>query len=99
MHINLLYRKVLYVFLSLLIVFANTQTAFAASSWSVTSAVSAGSRTVVSASKAGYKSAVNIAPTAGRLALKLGKGANWAALVYAAIQLAPDLADIDSFRP
>lgn len=99
MHIKLLYRKVLYVFLSLMIIFANTQSAYAASSWNITGAVAAGSRTVVSASKAGYKSAVNVAPTAGRLALKLGKGANWAALLYAAIQLAPDLADIESFQP
>ena len=87
MHIKLLYRKVLYVFLSLMIVFANTQTAFAASSWSVTGAVSAGARSVVSATKSGYKSAVNIAPTAGRLGLNLIKGANTAALAYAVVQI------------
>ena len=93
-------KRFLAVFLSLFLIIAPTiQQANAASNWSVTNAVSAGSRTVVSATKSGYKSAVNIAPTAGRLALKLGKGANWAALVYAAIQLAPDLADIDSFKP
>lgn len=100
MHIKLLYRKVLYVFLSLAIVIVPTiQQANAASGWSITGAVSAGSRSVVSATKGGYKSAVNIAPTAGRLALRLGKGANWAALLYAAIQLAPDIADIKSFQP
>ena len=82
-----------------IVLFSTLEQANAASSWSITSAVSAGSRSVVSATKSGYKSAVNIAPSAGRLALRLGKGANWAALVYAAIQLAPDLADIDSFKP
>lgn len=93
-------KRFLAVFLSLFLIIAPTiQQANAASSWSISSAVSAGSRTVVTATKSGYKSAVNIAPTAGRLALKLGKGANWAALVYAAIQLAPDLADIKSFQP
>lgn len=93
-------NRFLAVFLSLFLIIAPTiQQANAASGWSITSAVSAGSRTVVSASKAGFKSAVNIAPTAGRLALRLGKGANWAALVYAAIQLAPDIADVKSFRP
>jgi len=93
-------KRFLAVFLSLFLIIAPTiQQANAASSWSITGAVSAGSRTVVSASKAGFKSAVNIAPTAGRLALKLRKGANWASLLYAAIQLAPDLADINSFQP
>lgn len=83
MHIKLLYRKVLYVFLSLMIIFANTQTAYAASAWNITGAVSAGARTVVSATKSGYKSAVNIAPTAGRLALRLAKFGRSTALIYA----------------
>lgn len=82
-----------------LVLFSTLESANAASAWNITGAVSAGARTVVSASKAGYKGAVNVAPTAGRLALKLGKGANWAALLYAAIQLAPELADINSFKP
>lgn len=92
-------RKFIYLFLSVFLVFSSVTSSYAASSWSVTKSVSAGSRTVVSASKAGFKSAVNIAPTAGRLALKLRKGANWASLLYAAIQLAPDIADIESFQP
>ena len=82
-----------------LILAPTIQYANAASGWSITGAISSGSRSVVSATKGGYKSAVNIAPTAGRLALRLGKGANWAALLYAAIQLAPDIADIKSFQP
>ena len=99
MHINILFRKALYVFLSLAIIAAPTMQANAASSWGVTSSVSSGSRAIVTASKAGFKSAVNIAPTAGRLGLKLARGANWAALAYTAIQLAPPLADIESFQP
>ena len=54
-----------------LILAPSIQYANAASSWSITSAVSAGARTVVTATKSGYKSAVNIAPTAGRLGVKL----------------------------
>ncbi len=98
--IKLAFRKVLYVFLSVIIILAPTiNFANAASGWSITGVTSAGARAVVSATKGGYKSAVNVAPSAGRLALKLGKGANWAALLYAAISLAPDLADIKSFQP
>lgn len=97
---SIIFRRFIALFLSAFFIVAPTiHQANAASSWNITGAVAAGSRTVVSASKAGYKSAVNVAPTAGRLALRLGKGANWAALVYAAIQLAPELADIDSFKP
>lgn len=92
-------NRFLAVFLSLFLIIAPTiQQANAASSWNITSAVNAGSRTIVTATKGGYKSAVNIAPSAGRLALKLGKGANWAALLYAAVQLLPDIKDIDSFK-
>lgn len=91
--------RFIYLFLSVFLVLSGVTQANAASSWSVSSSVSAGSRSVVTATKAGFKSAVNVAPTAGRLALKLGKGANWAALLYAAVQLAPDLADIKSFQP
>lgn len=84
--------------ISALIIFTPL-TSFAASSWTVSSSVSSGSRSIVTATKAGFKSAVNIAPTAGRLALRLKSGLNWASLLYAAVQLAPDLADIKSFQP
>lgn len=90
MHIKLLYRKVLYVFLSLMIVISSTQSAFAASAWSITSVASAGARAVVSASKSGYKSAVNIAPTATRLGVGLLRVGNTASLLYAAAQLGSD---------
>lgn len=74
-----------FLFLSLPLNAAN-----AASSWSITSAVSAGSRTVVSATKSGYKSAVNIAPSAVRLGVGMLRLGNTAALLYAAAQLASD---------
>lgn len=90
MHIKLLYRKVLYVFLSLMIIFANTQSAYAASAWNITGAVSAGARTVVSASKAGYKSAVNVAPTVGKVAGTVLKRGNQAYLIYAIAGLIGD---------
>lgn len=94
MHIRLLYKKVLYVFLSLVIViFPTIEQANAASSWGISSAVSAGARTIVTATKSGYKSAVNISPTAGRLGLRLIKGANYAAIGYAMIQLAGEKID------
>lgn len=70
-----------------LILAPSIQYANAASSWSITSAVSAGARTVVTATKSGYKSAVNIAPTAGRLGVKLIKMGRSTALVYAVGQL------------
>lgn len=76
--------------LSLVMVFAPAISANAASSWSITSAVSAGSRSIVSATKGGYKSAVNIAPTAAKLGGRLAKGANYAALGYAVFQILSD---------
>lgn len=83
-------KRFLAVFLSLFLIIAPTiQQANAASSWSITSAVSAGSRTVVTATKSGYKSAINVAPTAGRLALKVGRGLNAAAVAYAILSLIP----------
>lgn len=91
MHIKLLYRKVLYVFLSLVIVIAPTiQQANAASSWSITGATSAGARSIVNATKAGFKSAVNIMPTGARFGLRLIRVGNTAALLYAAAQIAND---------
>ena len=91
MHIRLLYKKVLYVFLSLAIVIAPTiQQANAASSWGITKAVSSGARVIVNATNSGYKSAINISPTAGRVGARILRGANTAAWLYAAIQIAND---------
>lgn len=92
-------KRFLAFFLSIFLIIAPTiQQANAASAWSVTNAVSVGARTVVTATKSGYKSAVNVMPTAGRLAIKLGKGASWASLAYAALQALPDLKDVDSLK-
>lgn len=94
MRINLMCRKVLYVFLSLAIITVPTiQQANAASAWSIASVVSAGARSVVTATKSGYKSAINIAPTAGRLAVKVLQRGNAAYTIYAIGQLALDGVD------
>lgn len=84
-------KRFLAVFLSLMIVIApSIQQANAASSWSITKAVSAGARTVVTATSGGYKSAINLMPTAGRLALKMVRVGNTAYLLYLAAELAND---------
>lgn len=84
-------RRFLAVFLSLFLIIAPTiQQANAASSWSITGAISAGSRSIVSATKGGYKSAVNIAPSAGRLGVKLIKGGNMVALGLAVTNILGD---------
>lgn len=76
-----------------LVLFSTLESANAASSWNITSVASAGARTVVTASKAGYKSAINIAPTAGRLAVKVLQRGNAAYTIYAIGQLALDGVD------
>lgn len=73
-----------------LILAPSIQYANAASNWGITKAVSSGARVIVTATNSGYKSAVNIAPTAGRLGVRILKGANTAAWLYAAIQIAND---------
>lgn len=84
-------NRFLAVFLSLFLIVAPTiQQANAASSWSITGAISAGSRTIVSATKGGYKSAVNIAPSAGRLGVKLIKIGRSGAMIYAVSQILGD---------
>lgn len=84
-------KRFLAVLLSVFLVIAPTiQQANAASSWSITGAVSAGARTIVSATKGGYKSAVNIMPTAARLGAGLLRAGNTGSLLYAASQLASD---------
>lgn len=76
-----------------IVLFSTLEQANAASSWSISSAVSAGSRTVVTATKSGYKSAVNIMPSAAKLGARLLRVGNSAALLYAASQLALDGVD------
>ncbi len=73
MHIKLLYRKVLYVFLSVMLVFANTQTAFA-SAWALQSATTAGSSAIITAARDGLTSAVRHAPSAASVGRALALG-------------------------
>ena len=87
MHIKLLYRKVLCVFLSLMIVFANTQTAFASSSWAMQSISSSGASAVISAAKTGFRSTITHAPSAAAVGRALVAGAGIGAFAYAASQL------------
>lgn len=95
MQIQLMYKKALYVFLSLVIIFANVQIAYAASpaGWLITKAISSGARTIVSATNGGYKSAVNIAPNVGTLGAKILKVGNTAYLGYVVVGLLFDGVD------
>lgn len=95
MHIKLLYRKVLYVFLSLMIVISSTQSAFAASpvGW-VTSPtdilIGAAGNTVTAIKGAGasaLQSTVKHAPTAGNIGKKILKGAGAGAVLMAVTQI------------
>lgn len=95
MHIKLLYRKVLYVFLSLAIVFANIQTAYSASpvGWSASPAdiiMNGATATVTAIKGAGSRalqSTVNHAPTVGNIGKKILKGAGGVAVAYAVTEL------------
>lgn len=80
--------------LSLFLVIVPTiQQANAASSWSVTKAVSAGSRVIVNATNSGYKSAVNIAPNALKVGAQLARAGNTAYLLYLVTQSLGDGVD------
>jgi|GEM_PF-4639795 len=93
MQFNNMCRKVLYVFLSFAIVYANVIQANAASSWNVNSAKSSGARVIIGATNGGYKSAVNIPPNLGKL-LKYGlRGANIASWALTAASMLNDGVD------
>ncbi|WP_201617451.1 virulence factor TspB C-terminal domain-related protein [Psychrobacter urativorans] len=84
-------RKIIYLFLSIFLIFSSVTSSYAAvSSWKVTNAVSRGARVVVSATNSGYKSAVNVAPNVGRVGKILVKKGNSAFLAYALISAAVD---------
>lgn len=100
MQLNIMYRKALYVFLSVMIVFANIQSAYANMSvggWSAVDTVIAGATTTINATKsAGGKvlqSAVTVAPSAVKLGKHLIKGGGSAALLIAVPQLLGDGVD------
>lgn len=92
MHIKLLYRKVLYVFLSLMIVISSTQSAFANSAgWSIQSTVMNGATAAITAIKGSGSSALRSVIAHKPLAVNVGKnllqGGGAIALAYAASQL------------
>lgn len=95
MHIKLLYRKVLYVFLSLMIIISSTQSAYASSpaGWTVSPAdiIINGISTTVTAIKGAGSSAlqstVQHAPTVGNIGKKIIKIGGGAAAVYAITEL------------
>ena len=94
MHIKLLYRKVLYVFLSLAIVIAPTiQQANAASNWQIDTVKSSGSRVILGASNGGYKSAINIPPNLAKITKFGMKGASAIGLIQIAAGLLNDGVD------
>lgn len=101
MHIKLLYRKVLYVFLSLMIVVSTTQSAFAASpaGWTVSHAdiiIGAAGNTVTAIKGAGasaLQSTVKYAPTVANIGKNILKGGGAAAVTYAVYQIAGKAVD------
>lgn len=88
-------RKLFHVLLSLMIVYASTTSAYAASpaGWVVTKAVSSGSRVVVNATNSGYKSAINIPPNLAKITKFAMKGANAIGLIQIATDFLGDGVD------
>lgn len=100
MRINLMCRKVLYVFLSLAIVFANTQNAYAvatAGGWTITDTIIAGAETTIGAIKGAgntaLKSSIKVAPVASKVGKVLLRGGGAAALLIAVPQIIGDGVD------
>lgn len=95
MHLRLLYKKFLCVFMSLMIVIFSTQSAYATTSvggWTALDTVTAGATNTINAAKtAGGKalnSAVTVAPSAAKVGKHLIKGGGAAALAFAMVELA-----------
>ena len=99
MHIKLLYRKVLYVFLSLMIVISSTQSAYAASpaGWTATNTVMDSATATITAIKGSGSSAlqstVKHAPAAVNIGKKILRGGGYLAVAYAVTQIAGDSVD------
>lgn len=93
-------RKIIHIFLSLVIVYASTTSAYANTSvggWSALDVITAGATNTINATKtAGGKvlnSAITIAPQAGKVGKHLIKGGGTAALLIAVPQLLGDGVD------
>lgn len=91
---TLLYKKFLCVFMSLMIVFISTQSAYATTSvggWTALDTITAGANNTINATKTAggkvLKSAVAVAPSAVKVGKHLIKGGGQAALVYAVVEL------------
>lgn len=94
MHLRLLYKKFLCVFMSLMIVFISTQSAYATTSvggWSAVDVITAGATNTINATKTAggkaLKSAITIAPQAGKVGKYLLRGGAAGALAFAVPQL------------
>lgn len=94
MHLRLLYKKFLCVFMSLMIVIFSTQSAYAVTStggWTATDSLIAGANTTINAAKTAGGKVLNSAVTVGASAAKVGKhlikGGGQAALAYAMVEL------------
>lgn len=100
MHLRLLYKKFLCVFMSLMIVIFSTQSAYATTSvggWTVLDTITAGATNTINATKTAggkaLKSAVTVAPSAAKVGKHLIKGGGAAALAFAMVELADSALD------
>lgn len=100
MHLRLLYKKFLCVFMSLMIVIFSTQSVYANTSvggWTALDTITAGANNTINATKtAGGKvlnSAITIAPQASKVGKYLIKGGGQAAIAYAMVELADGAID------
>lgn len=94
MHLRLLYKKFLCVFMSLMIVILSTQSAYANTSiggWSMVDAITAGSTNTINAIKGAgdtaLKSSAVVTANAGKVGKYIIKGGGQAALAYAMVEL------------
>lgn len=100
MHLRLLYKKFLCVFMSLMIVIFSTQSAYATTSvggWTALDTITAGATNTINATKTAggkvLKSAITIAPQAGKVGKYLLRGGAAGALALAVPQLIGDGVD------
>lgn len=100
MHLRLLYKKFLCVFMSLMIVIFSTQSAYATTSvggWTATDSLIAGANTTINAAKTAggkaLKSSITVAASASKVGKYLIKGGGQAAIAYAMVELADGALD------
>lgn len=93
-------RKIIHIFLSLVIVYASTTSAYANTSiggWTATDSLIAGANTTINAAKTAggkaLKSSITVAASASKVGKHLIKGGGSAALAYAMVELADNALD------